>query len=232
MKPSVTRRLGWVALAGAIVGVSCALWLGFQRLIADETTGLKFVGPVADVSVAAPPGEEFKAFRLRAQNAWLSTMGEPDSEKLSQSPNRETYRFSYQPSFHPNICVSIWRESDRYWIRSSVCRWDGLQQFSYLWEKTQPLSIGKWNRIREAFAKRSVIDPLGGQESSPGIDGSSWILESIVQGRSVSTEIYSPVETTGIPRLQLVRARPGLEDFVSTSRLMLDWGGIRVPEIY
>ena len=129
------------------------------------------------------------------------------------------------------ICVTVWREGHLYHMRTVVLRWDPPP--TSLWGKTETISARKWNRIRTAFTRHSVTDPLDGTDPYGGIDGSSWFMQSLVSGRVTLARVSSPVRSLGPPYFQIVSSRDlRLDDFVSTSRLFLDWAGVRVPEMY
>ena len=212
MKPIVPRRWRWPLICVAAIGALLACWLGFQRLTANETTGLHLVGPTAGDSYAS--------------------IGESTTAELLQKSGSELYRFTYRRSFHPVVCVSVWKDGGQSWIKSTTLVWNEPSQTFSHWEATRPLSNPKWNLLRAMFSKRSVVDPLNGKEASYGLDGSTWVLESVVNGKATSTKMWSPIRTRGIPRFQWITAEPGLEDFVETGREMLDWGKVVVPEMY
>jgi hypothetical protein len=218
MNPNAIRRSRWLVITVVSIGAIWACWQGIHRLTADETTGLQLVGPISSEDHSGP--------------LWLASIGEPTTDALLQKPDAELYRFIYVPSFHRTVCVSAWKDGGQYWIKSTTLDLNQPSMGQLHWEKTRPLSARKWNRLRALFSKRSVVDPLSGKEASPGLDGSTWVLESVVNGKATSTKMWSPIRTSGIPRFQWISAEPGLEDFVEACREMLDYGKVIVPEIY
>ena len=233
MKPGArgVRLLALVILTGGLLAL---FWRGVPNLRANETTGLEYVGAAGSSPDSSDPPNlspaERTAYRYFES---LFPFGEPPLGRIAAAPGVEAYRLCYRPSFNPNVCVTIWQEAGRSWLRTSVTRWDENRNTYLLWHKTQPLSTRNWNRLRAAFQKRSVTDPLNGEDRSGGIDGSSWYLESSTGGRSALTRIDNPVRSRGLPHFQFVtEAEPRLRDFVKTSLLFLDTAGVRVPEMY
>jgi hypothetical protein len=226
------RLFPWLLIGLSVAGAGTLLWLGIENLLADETTGLDYVGvPASPPSSPGTPGATEAEFRARWHAESLLRFGEPPIREITPNPNTEAYRFCYEPSFNSNVCVTIWQDADQYWLRTSVLR--RYAPSSTLWRKTRPLSAGKWSRLRMLFQKPSVADPLNGENPYAGIDGSSWYLESLVSGHTALTEISNPVRSMGLPHFQFVRPRESrLKDFVDTSLLFLDWGGVRVPVMY
>lgn len=231
---AVPRRVRMVIVGLIVAGLGSLSWFSFTNLLAAETTGLDYVGVAVEPPTSSlPPGATEAEFRAHWYTQALFILRELPLDKIIEGSQPEAYRFWYEPSFHPKVCVTIWREADRCWLRTSVLRWDETQQAQHLWQKTRPLSEKRWNRMQSLFRKRTVMNPLDGQDSPGGIDGSSWSLESFVEGRSVRTDISNPVHSFGFPHCEIVSpSEPRLKDFVATCLLMLDWSGVRVPEMY
>jgi hypothetical protein len=224
----VRMLVGSVALCVVMIVIA----LGIKRLRSDETAGLKYIGPVptATPSPAPPVGSSESEFSAHWFADSLALLGEPPINKLVSSPDAEAYRFYYEPSFEPWVCVTAWREGDRYQVRTVVLYG---RSAPVLAGKTETISARKWNRLRAAFTKHSVTDPLDGTNPYQGLDGSSWFMESFVSGRATLVRISNPVRTIGPPHFQIVKSRdPRLDEFVKTSLLFLDWADVRVPRMY
>jgi hypothetical protein len=121
--------------------------------------------------------------------------------------------------------VSTWKEGERYWIRTAVLDgygslYNGPLRF-LLWERTRALPAEQWQQIQAMFAKRSVIDPLNGEEGKSGFDGAFWTVEAVVDGQAERTTIWSPDED-----------QAGMKDFVEAGKRMLNFGRVTLWEMY
>src|SRR5262245_44657717 len=129
MKSSTMTRLRWFVLVIVIAGLGMSSWLGWKILSADEMQGLELFGRVYPTALPTIPNESIESWHQWTRKRSLALLGEPTSEDLSQKPDGEFYRFTYEPWLgakpHAQIvCISIWNEVDRYWVRSSAIEFD------------------------------------------------------------------------------------------------------------
>ncbi len=228
MKPIFKRRL-W-RVAAVLFSIIAALEVCFLGLLYYTSPELMGLIPVGTASFRKPEPEPDRAlgewldFFIRHKEAWAQSAG---------ASSREVYRFVYEPSFDHYVCVSAWQDGERYWIRSSVLieYLPTNSRFS-LWERTRALPAERWKEIRAMFAKRSVIDPLDGKERESGWDGSYWTLESVVDGRTTRSKIWSPGETHGQRGNFTITPYPRFEDFVEAGKRMLEYGRVTVRDMY
>lgn len=219
------QRILWTALGVVVVAVITALLAVFFILRTNEMKGLILVDSW-EVSYPQGPNDP--------PNRWERLIQETPAKVQQRNPHLEMVRFLYQPSFHPNVCIAIWRDGADCWVQSTVREVTGTERPKIsLWQKTESLPLAKWNDLVTALQRKTVYDPLNGGTSPSGIDGSSWILESSVGGRVTSAEVDNPVTSKGLPNFELISPRsPAVADFVDTCRHLLLLGEVKVPIMY
>ena len=222
------QRILWTALGIVVVAVITALLAVFFILRTNEMTGLTLVDSwKEDYSLSDDARSKMPPDR------WTFLVRETPAVESKRNPNLQMVRFLYRPSFHPNVCNAAWKDGDECWIRSTVRQWDQKQETHRLWQRTEPLPLSKWNDLVTALQRKTVNDPLNGAIPSPGLDGSSWHLESSIGGRTTSASVDNPVTSKGLPNFEFVSPRfPAIADFVDTCRHLLELGGVKVPEMY
>jgi hypothetical protein len=220
---SWVQRFLWIALGLLVMVASTAALFIFTRLRSNETTGLSLIGSWQSTR----PGP------IEAPPPWKRLIEETPANESKRNPNLEIIRFLYFPSFHPQVCVTAWKDGNECWIRSTVCQRDPNEENVFLWQKTERLPLAKWNTLVSTFQRKTVYDPLNGAPPQPGLDGSSWILESSIGGRVTSAEVDNPVTSKGPPHFETIKPRNAVAaDFVDTCQFLLNLGGVKVPIMY
>ena len=221
--PVWLKRLGWVVLGVCVVLATTIALFVIVTLRLNETNGLTLIDSW-QFSYPTSPNDP--------PDRWQQLVANTPAEESKRNPNLEMIRFVYEPSFHPHVCIAVWKDGDECWIRSTVGKPDRKHEGLLLWQKTKPLSVAEWNRLRTLLQQKSVADPLNGVTPAPGFDGSRWFLQSSIGGQTTSAQVDNPVVTKGLPNFETITPlSPIMADFVDTCRLLLKLGEVRVPEM-
>lgn len=144
--------------------------------------------PAVEPSDDRPPFIDFTGFARATYVARLRDLGDlPEPSFRCGSVPVQAYRFIWDPAFFPGVVIRAQRNAaGQAWIVGRSARDFEIpgsspgRSSSFIKGGTcappRALSAQEWKAIAAAFAL------LQGEDSSAGLDGSTWMFESVVDG--------------------------------------------------
>ena len=127
----------------------------------------------------------------------LAAMQEPPLSPIKDE-SVETYRFLWLRSFHPPVCVRLYRVNNRSYMTVKQLSdggraIDGEAIFpkTLTVNETRPITEAEWEHF-QGLLKKSDFWSMPTEVSPKGLDGAGWLLEGVKSGRYHVVDRQSP----------------------------------------
>lgn len=191
-----------------LIGVGVIYNLFEGGMLAGERRGMTDIGQAPTVSGAEevkdadgqsyfpPPANAEPSHDIYAEI--LCEMRESSLWAARQKPGFEAYRFTYERSFHPRVCIYAWKDGSTMRIRSTVLETSYTEmphgmmvvEDGRLYRKERSLGGSAWAKLQATFRDPGVrrLPP----DDRTILDGSMWLMEWVVDSQYGRSDAQSP----------------------------------------